>query len=403
MPTSIQEPGGGTNVRVARTFHGRRIITITRDGRDVEVVEGLQAVKVKQPDLATQDRGFMVESADPPPALGITVRDEVVPFDRGSSVDIEWSEPLVVDRGSAAPDDPFFAQQWALEAIKAEAAWNGASVAGVVIAVLDTGVAMESGSLSHPDLPASIDLGRNVVAGTNTPVDDHGHGTHVAGLIAASTNNAVGIAGLWSGGVLVVKVLNENMDGTSVTFKDGVVAAVEYAKAAGARLVINYSAGGADALAKQEAVRYAQDEGALIVAAAGNSFASPIQFPAAYAGAFPHVMAVAAVARNNEAPLFGTRGPEMTIAAPGVGVLSTLPPYVVTMTGEGKRTSYDELDGTSQASPQVAALAAHVWARRPAWTSAEVRAHIQDTADPLEQPEVFGSGIINVTRALQAL
>lgn len=400
----------------ARTVQGRRVVTIEWHGAIVEAVEGLEAVKVREAAFVAGEGGLMVgrRRGERPP-LGIVVRDRQhrsLAEDRGSMLQgaaepIEWSEPLLIDRGSAAPNDPYLAQQWALNAIAADSAWAaGHPGDGVVVAVLDSGVPIEAGNLSHSDLKdsARIHLGRDVINQDPDPADDHGHGTHVLGILAATQNNATGIAGLWAGHVFVVKVFNSALDGTSVSFKDGIAAAVDFARERGARLIVNYSGGGPEGDVKRTAVEYARDEGALLVAAAGNRSGAPVDFPAAYSELYDHVIAVGAVDEQNLQPPFGSRGPGMTVVAPGVGVLSTLPNYAVTLNAQGKQTKYDVLDGTSQAAPHVTALAALVWAKKPAWSADRVREHLRSTTDGLG-PDVdgFGSGIINVTRALASL
>jgi subtilisin family serine protease len=232
------------------------------------------------------------------------------------------------------------------------------------------------------------------------PADDHGHGTHVAGIAAATSNNAAGIAGLWPGPVLVVKVLDDQLQGSSVTFKDGVLAAVRVARERNARLVINYSAGGNEAQTKRDAVTYATENGALVVAAAGNANGGALIWPAAYSSQFPSVIAVGAVDRGDQRPSFASRGPEMTLVAPGDAIVSALPDYQVTISRRDGQ-SYGDLSGTSQAAPMVSALAALLWAKSPELAAAEVRARIEEACDPLGgAAEDFGRGIINIRKTL---
>jgi subtilisin family serine protease len=408
------------NVRAVRTFQGRPLATaVDRTGQRVEIAEGVRACKLKDHAAAAPDRGFIVMSAaGRPPALGIAVVPEAALRESGATElggavdrvapDIEWTEPLYIDRGSALPDDPYVPQQWALDAIRALPAWQpSASLERIVLAVLDSGVPIEAGQLSHSDLQDAgrLQLGRDVVNGDADPADDHGHGTHVLGIIGATPNNGIGIAGLWPGPVLILKVFDSGLAGSSVTFKDGVAAAIDFARARGARLVINYSGGGPDSQVKRTAVEYAGEQGALLVAAAGNGHGGPIEFPAAYAGGMAHVVAVGATMDQGQPAGLSSAGPEMTVAAPGVGVLSTLPNYAVTLTQRGLQTKYDRASGTSQAAPHVAALAALVWARRPDWTAAQVRQRITTTTDqvPGATASQVGAGIINVTQALASL
>jgi len=140
----------------------------------------------------------------------------------------------------------------------------------------------------------------------------------------------------------------------------------------------------------------------LIVAAAGNEDGGGILFPAAYSTQYSNVMAIGAVDRQHQRPGFASRGPEMTVVAPGVGILSSLPNYQVTVNfDEGKQTNYDLLDGTSQAAPLAAALAAMVWSKWPALSATQVRDKIIQSADPLPGSTTdFGHGMINAEAAL---
>lgn len=399
------------------TFQGRPIVRISWKGEAATAVEGVKVGRLTESERlvrAAAERGLHEAAVGAGlPFLGIGIVEERPAFARergsgwlaGPDDRLMWTEPLLLDHGSRVPNDPYLSQQWALEEVSAESAWDVTAPAEdrVVLAVLDSGLPMESGKLSHADLddPRYI-AGRDVVNNDDDPADDHGHGTHVLGIAAAQCDNALGIAGLWQGAVLVIKVFDSALNGSSVTFKDGVALAVDFARARAARLVINYSGGGPDSNTKKAAVEYAQESGALIVAAAGNRRGWDIEFPAAYAGMLPNVIAVGAVDRGRRRPAFGAEGPQMTVVAPGTDILSTLPNYFVTLNREGKQTKYDRLDGTSQATPLVSALASLLWTKHPDWTAAQIRDHINSTADRIDgNRDVFGGGIINIARAVQ--
>lgn len=401
-----------------RTFQGRSVVRVEWQGQQVEAVEGLLAYRRQKPQPVypeDAERALMARvHATPqldPLGIGVIATEEQVGSERAASAateiapDVLWTEPVLLDHGTLLPNDTFFVQQWGLPEISAPRAWDiwNGDPRSVVLAVLDTGIALEAGALSHPDLRDSgrFLLGRDLVNDDSDPADDHGHGTHVTGIAAATFNNGTGVAGLWPGLVLVVKVFNATNDGSSVTFKDGVLAAVEFARERDARLVINYSGGGPDTQTKRAAVEHARDNGALLVAAAGNEFGGDIVFPGAYSSEFSNVIAVGAVDRQRDRPDFASRGPEMTVVAPGADILSTLPNYFVTLNGEGKQTKYDRLDGTSQATPLVAALAALVWSQQPDLSAQEVRDRIIQTAEPIGGSfDDFGHGIINAEAAL---
>ncbi|HEY0377878.1 MAG TPA: S8 family serine peptidase [Pyrinomonadaceae bacterium] len=388
-------------------------------GREAEAVQGLLAYRREHPEPIKREeaeRGLMTDvlatTELDPLGIGVIVTDEQFEIERAASAapalgpDVLWTEPVLLDHGALVPNDTFFAQQWNLAEVNAIGGWDNwnGDPHGVVLAILDTGVPIEAGRLSHTDLDdvGRISLAGDMVNNDADPADDHGHGTHVTGIAAAATNNGVGVAGLWPGDVLIAKVFNAANDGSSITFRDGVLAAVNFAKQRGARLVINYSGGGPDTRTKRETVEFARQNDALIVAAAGNESGGGIIHPAAYSTDFVNVIAVGAVDRQRRRPAFASRGPEMTVVAPGVDILSSLPNYFVTLNQLGKQTKYDRLGGTSQAAPVVAALASLVWSKRLDLTAEQVRDRITQTATPIAgSAQDFGHGIINAEAALR--
>ncbi len=400
-----------------KSFQGRPIIKIKWQGKEVEAVQGALAYRIastKRLSLDEAANGLMVGVLDvrqpDPLGIGVIFTDSDVPVenlasaaDRMSS-DVLWIEPVLLDHGSLFPDpdDLLFAQQWNLVHIKAVRAWHfwSGDPSRVVLAVLDSGIPIESGSLSHPDLndASRFILGSDVVNNDSDPADDHGHGTHVTGIAGATKNNGLGVAGLWHGRLLALKVFDNYNQGSSMTFERGVLEAVRFASEQGARLVINFSGGGFEARTKDAAVEHAYNYGALIVAAAGNDDGGSINFPAAYSTRYPNVVAVGAVDRNHQRPYFANRGPEMTVVAPGVDIISSVPNYYVTI---GGATKYARMSGTSQATPLVSALAALTWSKWPQLSATEVRDKIIQTAVHLPgQFEDFGHGLINAEAAL---
>jgi thermitase len=405
-----------------RFFQGRPIVEVEYNGQKVEVVKGMLTYRLREAQPVENieaGTGSMAEAPLSPliDHLGIgtiVVDDEGtdIEIESAASVammaadDVEWIEPVMIDHGCVTPNDPQFVEQWAFDAINARRGWDiwTGSPDRVVLAVLDTGIPIQAQQLSHPDLNDSVRFfpGPDTANKDDDPTDDHGHGTHVTGIAVAMSNNGVGVTGLcWKGPVLAVKVLNSNNDGTSESFEKGVIEAVRFAEQIQARLVINYSGGGPHNNTKLTAVEYALSKGALIVAAAGNKSGGSIIYPAAYSSLHPNVMAVGAVDNALQRPSFASRGPEMTVVAPGVDILSTMPNYHVTLNSQGFQTKYDRMRGTSQASPMVAALACLVWSRWPGLSAAQVRQKITTSAKPLSgSQEDFGSGIIDVEKAL---
>ncbi len=326
--------------------------------------------------------------------------------------DIEWAEPNLVDKAAiTVPNDPDYGNQWALPQIHAPQAWDlGRGANNVIIAVLDSGIPM-SGSppvLSHPDLNDStrIILGTDHVNSDATPRDDNGHGTHVAGIASAMSDNATGITGVsWNSRIYVTKIFDANGNGSSQLFYDGVIEAVDYAVAHNLRLVINYSGGGPASNTKELAVQYARDRDCLIVAAAGNDYQGNVIYPAAYSSSYNNVIAVSATDSADAFAPYSNKGPEINVAAPGSHILSTLPNYAVTLnTAYGFSQNYDYLDGTSMAAPHVSGLAALLLSINNALSPDEVRDIIEQTADDLGSPawdQYYGYGRIDAYSALE--
>jgi len=285
--------------------------------------------------------------------------------------------------GPIVPNDLLYeAYQWNLPAIETERGWalsRGSD--DVVIAVLDTGV-----QLDHPDLQGRITEGINLV-GEGDPDDDVGHGTHVAGIIAATVNNGEGVAGLsWRGRIMPVKVLDSSGSGTTYSVAEGIIWATDH----GAD-VINMSLGNyASAEFLHDAIRYAYDRGVVLIAASGNDNTDQPGYPAAY----PEVFAVAATdAGDNKAP-YSNYGDYIDVAAPGDAIASTYP-----------GNQYAALSGTSMASPHAAALAGLIKSVSPDLTNEEVMDIMRKTAVDLgdEGRDIyFGYGRIDVKRALEA-
>ena len=287
------------------------------------------------------------------------------------------------DRPKQAFDiDPGRAAQWGLDAIGAPLAWPVSRGAGVIVAVVDTGVA------AAPDLDGRILPGWNVLSGTDDATDDNGHGTHVAGTIAELEGNGIAEAGSAPDAqILPVKVLAADGSGTDSGIAQGIVWAVDH----GAR-VINLSLGGPDrSQTLSSAVSYARAHGVMIVAAAGNE-AGPVDYPARFGG----VVAVAALDRTLKPAWFSNHGRQVDLAAPGVEIVQQ------TIDGAGGFTD-ESLSGTSMASPHVAGALALVLAAEPSLTPAAAVARLKRTAQDLGEPgfdEQTGAGLVRPDAAL---
>ena len=323
--------------------------------------------------------------------------------------DVEFAEPNYIYRMFAIPDDPDFTTQWAHRyIIGSPAAWDvSIGSSDIVIAVIDSGI-----DASHPDLSGKIVTGYDFVRGDGIPNDENGHGTHVAGIAAAATDNYTGIAGMdWNARIMPVKVLNYYGSGAASVVSEGITWAYEHGA-----LVINLSLGGEyGSVTLQNAINAAHAAGCLVVAAMGNDrSANPTQYPAAY----ENVFAVAATTRTDTYAYYSQYGDHCDIAAPGgqmsyigdpFGIYSTLPTYEGTYFTGGEFslfTDYDYLQGTSMATPFVSGLAALIWTVKPAWTPDQVQSIIEDTAVDLgsvDWDEDYGHGRIDAAAALTAI
>ncbi|WP_437689069.1 S8 family peptidase [Sorangium sp. So ce176] len=263
---------------------------------------------------------------------------------------VEAAEPLARVRASFVANDPLLKDQWHMARVGAERAWDFATGRGVTVAVVDTGIACETHGpfVKAPDLASTECVeGWNFVTKTNHANDDQGHGTHVAGTIAQSTNNGIGAAGLaFHARLMPVKVLNESGWGTTADVADG----IRWAADNGAH-VINLSLGGPrNSKVLQSAIDHAISRGAVVVAAAGNT-GGRVQYP----GASDGVIGVSATDANDKIARFSSRGQGVDVAAPGVNVTQ----QTICNRGRGDCDApYPAYNGTSMAAPHVAGAAA---------------------------------------------
>jgi hypothetical protein len=296
---------------------------------------------------------------------------------------VRYAEPNYQRTLLRTPNDTIIGQQWALERIEAFAAWDITTGGEIVIAVLDTGV--DGG---HSDLNGKVLPGFNALSGSSDAGDDNGHGTAVSGLIAANTDNGVGIAGAcWGCKILPVKVLNANGGGNDA----GVATGMRWAIDNGAR-VLNLSLGGPDeSQTLREAVDYAEARGVLVIASSGNEQreGNLPNYPAAY----DSVLAVGATGNSDVITGFSNTGDYVDIAAPGVGLWTTI-----------LGNTYGTPNGTSFSSPYVAGVAGLAYTLRGDLGAADMRCLLTASADdkgaPGKDPE-YGWGRVNARRAVE--
>lgn len=367
------------------------------------------------------------ESLAPIPAL---VVERPSPPRTGDLPGATYVERLGARRAAAAvPNDPLAPRQWHLEATRAYDFWDAIPLLPPVrVAVIDSGI-----DGSHPELAPRIVGSRSFVGGS-ARVDAEGHGTFVAGVIAATVDNAEGIAGMApSAELLVAKVV----DGDDLIDVEAEVRAIRWAVQNGAR-VINMSLGGPrdprdsarDAFSPLEAaaIGWAHGQGVVVVAAVGNNTDTPPRpWPyASYPAALPHVLGVSALARDGSVPVFSHRDKIYNdLAAPGTGIVSTFPLALTAPAIECPEQGYSVCaaedfedfrkgQGTSFAAPQVSAAAAVLLAMRPNLRPEQVTALLTRSARDVsaatgcrncapQRDALTGWGRLDVTAALRQL
>jgi subtilisin family serine protease len=334
---------------------------------------------------------------------------------------VTYVEPNYIVHANRVPNDHMFGEQWALRNIgqyggKAGAdvhatdAWDLTTGANVTVAVIDTGV-----DYTHPDLapniwanpadpPNGVDddhngfvddsRGANFADENSNPMDDAGHGSHVAGIIGAKGNNTAGIAGVnWDAKIMPLKFLDKNGQGNTADAAN----AIDYAVSHGAR-VINASWGGpAFSQALYQAIRRANDRGVLFVAAAGNSGQNADvkpDYPAAFD--LPNVISVAATDSSDRLVDFSNYGvTSVDLAAPGDDIQSTVPKAT-------DSSGYASFSGTSMATPFVAGAAALYMSRYPQASADQARTAILQNVDklPTLAGRVATGGRLDIAKAL---
>jgi serine protease len=322
-----------------------------------------------------------IDVADVDPAREAAILDAL-----SHDARVEHAEPMALYRATFVPDDPLYeSKQWHLKRVGAETAWGYTCGQGVTVAVIDTGVAcFDKGPfMKGTDLAGTRCAGGwNFVDDNGEAADDHGHGTHVAGTIAQTTNNGMGTAGLaYCATLMPVKVLSKQGFGTVANVAEG----IRFAADNGAQ-VINMSLGGPiKSQIIEDAVNHALAKGVVVVAAAGNS-GRKVGYPAAY----PGVIAVSATDDKDKIAWFSSRGPELAIAAPGVAVTQ----QTVCNGGKDKCEVFGTFNGTSMAAPHVAGVAAMVESLGVTDPGA-VRDVLQASARPKDDKNLYGAGILD--------
>jgi serine protease len=355
----------------AAGMHPTRLIVDFKDDVSAQALADNGYVEIPVSDYSAVDRLYRIEFASADDAAAAAAKlardpnvesvdydaDAAIPPDEASVAASGSMEAECAAAGAKAgdfPNDTCFRYQWHMRQIGLPQAWKMGNGKGVTVAVIDTGVSKVGDLADTAFVP-----GFNFIANNDNAADDHGHGTHVAGTIAQSTNNKVGVAGVAFGvSIMPIKVLSAQGSGSMA----GIAQGIRWAADHGAQ-VINMSLGGPVPVGTiGSAVKYARAKGVTVVAAAGNDGRGRVSYPARYDG----VIAVASTQFDETTTFYSNWGPQVDIAAPGGNVRvdqngDGKPDGVLQHTivpGNTSQTDYLWFMGTSMASPHVAGVAA---------------------------------------------
>lgn len=274
-------------------------------------------------------------------------------------------------------NDPYYGNAWHLPKIQALAALDTTLGNGVTVAILDTGV-----DPNHPDLAGQMVAGWNMYDNNSDSSDVHGHGTQVAGVVAAASNNSQGVASIaWQAKVMPVRISQPDGYASFSTIANGLIWAADN----GAR-VANISYGVSGSAAVQSAAQYMRNKGGVVVVAGGNSGVYDATAPNAT------MISVAATNSSDTRPSWSTYGEFIDISAPGVGIWTT-----------AKGGGYSAPSGTSFASPATAGVVTLIKSANPALSPAQVEDILKSTADDLGSAgydTYYGHGRINAAAAV---
>jgi subtilisin family serine protease len=333
-----------------------------------------------------------------------------------SRADVIQATPNFVLRSQAVPNDASFGSLWGLSNaglqggtanadINATRAWDFGTTSNVVTAVIDTGV-----DYLHRDLAANIWVNSDEIPGNgldddrngyvddtrgwdfanndNDPMDDNGHGTHVAGTIGAVGNNGIGVSGVaWSTQIMPLKFLDRDGGGSL----SDAIEAISYARINGAKIINASWGGGGFSSALQSAITQFQNAGGIFVAAAGNESSNNAIVPS-YPANYPNVISVGASTRSDTLASFSNFGTNVQVVAPGQAILSTLP-----------NNTYGVLSGTSMATPHVAGALALLWGQNPTLSATQIVSAMLNNTDNVLRGTSSRYGRLDVGKAAEAL
>lgn len=287
---------------------------------------------------------------------------------------------LVTEKPIVVAGKPVQTLPWGVDRIDADLAWSTTKGTGVKVGIVDTGIDMD-----HKDLKDNIKGGYNCIAESGDFDDDHSHGTHCAGIVAA-VDNTIGVVGVapeaWLYGV---KVLDAGGGG----YLSDCIEGIQWCVDNGIQVISNSWGGYGTWPDLEAACDAAWAAGCLLVGAAGNeSYLTPDLNPAGYSS----VMAISATDSSDNLAYFSNYGSEIEVAAPGVSIYSTV-----------LKSKYGYKSGTSMACPHVSGVAALIWAVYPTWTNTQVRQRLWDSAEDLGAAGwdmYFGYGLVDAEAAI---
>lgn len=300
----------------------------------------------------------------------------------------EYIEPNYIYKGLEIPNDPEYSQQWNLRSINVEQAWEENKGEGITVAVIDTGVS------KVPDLKETKFVkGYDFVNDKIDASDDNGHGTHVAGTIAQSTNNNYGVAGIaYQANIMPLKVLDNAGGGTIADIAE----AIKFAADNKADVINMSLGGGGDSNLLAEAINYAHNKGVVIVAAAGNENENSASYPARY----PNVISVSAIDSAGQKAPYSNYGAGVDISAPGGSENGTI--LQETIDPETGKPVFLGFQGTSMAAPHVAGVAALIKAEKIDDPTEVLEILKQSSLQVKEDPfNYFGAGKLDAGAALK--
>ncbi|MDZ7343208.1 MAG: S8 family serine peptidase [candidate division KSB1 bacterium] len=375
MPLFAEEP-----TIALRSFSERVVSSLRIEGKQAGGTAELRGINLVE----------VESSSDVPLILDALQRDE----------NIEYAHPIAIrypmmaaprrrTRRAASINDPLYHRQWGHVAVRLPQAHQSKKffeATDITVAVVDSGV-----DATHPDLEDMIFEYTNFISNEDDR-DRQGHGTHVAGIISAKRNNALGVSGVCQCKLLCLKALGATWD--AVAYYRALQHAAERAQ------VINLSLGGGKDQTETLLIQRALKAGVTVVAAMGNEYeeGNPTSYPAA----IPGVISVGASDEADRRARFSNTGRHIDLVAPGVNILSTVPTYPSLL---AERTDYDSWPGTSMATPYVAACVALLLAKKNNLTPAKITRLLQTSADktPYQAGKwnhEYGHGRLNIERAL---